>query len=81
MFARDGSKLAGSEARGEGRERGNLIETTPKPPVTQRAGGTSVETFQNPMSGDVEGSFWPRVSWRIRILKSQGLGASNKHKL
>ena len=35
MFARDGSRGAGSKARGEGRERGNLIdliETTFKPP-------------------------------------------------
>ena len=39
MFARDTHKPAGSEARGEGRERGNLIETTPKPPDAQRAGG------------------------------------------
>ena len=39
MFARDGSKLAGSRARGEGRERCNLLVTTPKPPVAQRAGG------------------------------------------
>ena len=43
MFARATSRPAGSEARGEGRERGNLIETTSKPPVAQRAGGiTSV---------------------------------------
>ena len=32
-------KRIGSEARGEGRERGNLVATTPKPPVAQRAGG------------------------------------------
>ena len=39
VFARAISKPAGSEARGEGRERGNLIETTPKPLDAQRAGG------------------------------------------
>ena len=39
MFARDTSKRAGSEARGEGREGGYLVETIPKPPVAQRAGG------------------------------------------
>ena len=39
MFARDTSMPAGSEARGEGRERGNFIETTSKLPVAQRAGG------------------------------------------
>ena len=39
MLARDGSKPAGSEARGKGRERGHFIETTPRPPVAQRAGG------------------------------------------
>ena len=39
MFARDTSKRAGSEARGEGRDGGNLIETIPKPLVAQRAGG------------------------------------------
>ena len=32
MFARATSKRAGSEARGEGRERGYLYRTTPKPP-------------------------------------------------
>ena len=32
----------GLEARGEGRERGNLIGTTSKPPVAQRAGGIYV---------------------------------------
>ena len=39
IYALDRSRGAGSEAGGEGRERGNLIETTPKPPVAQRAGG------------------------------------------
>jgi len=39
MFARDTSEGAGSEARGEGRERGNLIETIPEPPDAQMAGG------------------------------------------
>ena len=42
MFARDGSSGAGSEARGEGWERGILmfsIAITFKPPVAQRAGG------------------------------------------
>ena len=34
MFARDGSKRAGSEARGEGRERGYLSRTTSKPPAS-----------------------------------------------
>ena len=33
------SKGAGSEARGEGRERGNLPVTTTKSPVAQGAGG------------------------------------------
>ena len=39
MFARATSKGAGSRARGEGRERGNLPNATPKPPVAQGAGG------------------------------------------
>ena len=39
MFARDTSRVAGSEARGEGRERGNLPGSTSKPSVAQRAGG------------------------------------------
>ena len=39
MYTRDRSRPAGSEARGEGRERGNLVETTSKPPDAQRAGG------------------------------------------
>ena len=39
IYARDTHRPAGSEARGEGRERGNLLDTTPKPPVAQRAGG------------------------------------------
>ena len=39
MYTRDTSKPAGSEARGDGRERGNLIEATSKPLVAQRAGG------------------------------------------
>ena len=43
MFARDGSGGAGSEARGEGRERGYLFRTTVKPPVAQRAGGIYIE--------------------------------------
>ena len=38
IYARDTSKGAGSEARGEGRERGNLPVTTTKPAVAQRAG-------------------------------------------
>ena len=41
MYARDISKGAGSEARGKGREMGNLLDTTPKPPVAQRATGIS----------------------------------------
>ena len=46
----------GSEARGEGRERGNLIEPTSKPPVGQKADGTQKspdETNNNPASLDV----------------------------
>ena len=39
MIARDTSRGAGSEARGEGRESGYLSRTTPKPLVAQRAGG------------------------------------------
>ena len=39
MYARATSKRAGSRARGEGRERGNLPVTTSKAPVAQRAGG------------------------------------------
>ena len=39
MCTRDTSRPAGSEARGEGRERGNLLVTTSKPPVAQGAGG------------------------------------------
>ena len=39
MYARAISKPAGSEARGEGRERGNLKVTTSQPLVGQRAGG------------------------------------------
>ena len=33
MFARDTSRGAGSEARGEGKERGYISRTTSKPPV------------------------------------------------
>ena len=39
MFARDASRGVGSEARGEGRERGFFTKATSKPPVAQRAGG------------------------------------------
>ena len=41
IFARDGSKPAGSEARGEGRERWdfNCFGSTFKPPVAHRIGG------------------------------------------
>ena len=42
MSTRDTSKVIGPKARGEGRERGNLIdliETTVKPPLAQRVGG------------------------------------------
>ena len=42
IYARDTSKAVGSEARGEGMERGNLIVTTAKPPVAQRAGRISL---------------------------------------
>ena len=45
VYARDTSEPARSEARGEGRERGHFIETVPKPPVAQRAGGIS--RFEN----------------------------------
>ena len=45
IYARDTSKGVGSEARGEGRERGNLIETTSKPPVAQRAGGIYIYIY------------------------------------
>ena len=45
MFAGDTSKRAGSEARGEGRERGNLLETAAKPPDTQRAGGIHIYIY------------------------------------
>ena len=38
ICTRDRSKPARSEARGKGRERGNLIEITFKPHVAQRAG-------------------------------------------
>ena len=40
IYTRESSKVAGSEARGEGKERGNLPATTAKPPVDQRACGT-----------------------------------------
>ena len=43
MCARATSRGAGLEARGEGRERGNSIETTSKPPVAHRAGGICFE--------------------------------------
>ena len=39
MCSRATSRGAGSEARGESREKGNLIVTIPKPPVAQGAGG------------------------------------------
>ena len=43
MCARATSRPAGSEARGEGRERGNLLDTTSEPPDAQRAGGVYKE--------------------------------------
>ena len=39
MFYKVRRKWIGSEARGEGRERGNLVAITPKPIVAQRVGG------------------------------------------
>ena len=45
MFACDTSKEARPEARGEGRERGNLHQTTVKPPDTQRAGGLHIDIY------------------------------------
>ena len=42
VYTLDTSKAARSEARGEGREKGNLIETTSKSPVAQRAGGIGI---------------------------------------
>ena len=42
IYTRDTSRGAGSRARGEGREKGNLPATTSKPPVAQRAGGMSL---------------------------------------
>ena len=39
IYARESSRPAGLETRGEGMERGNSIETTPKQLVAQRAGG------------------------------------------
>ena len=47
MFARDGSRGAGSEARGEGRERGYLFRTTSKPHVAQRAGGINIKVARS----------------------------------
>jgi hypothetical protein len=48
MFARDTSKGVGSEARGEGRERGYLSRTAAKPPVAQRAGGIYKSDYPSP---------------------------------
>ena len=45
IYARATSKATGSEARGEGKESDNLIETNSKPPVAQRAGGISETRF------------------------------------
>ena len=54
MCARDTSRPAGSRARGEGRERGNLPVTTAKPPVAQRAGGIVLRGFlKGPLVGDL----------------------------
>ncbi len=39
IYTCDTSKGAGSEARGDGRERGHSLDTNSKPPVAQRAGG------------------------------------------
>ena len=39
MVACDGSSGAGSEARGEGNERGYFVGAASQPPVAQRAGG------------------------------------------
>ena len=39
MYTRDDCKPAGSEARGAGREEGNLMDAAPKPHVAQGAGG------------------------------------------
>ena len=47
MFARDGSRWAGSEARGEGRERGYLSRIISKPPVAQRAGGINIKVARS----------------------------------
>ena len=47
MCARATSRPAGSEARGEGRERGNLTNTTSKPPVAQGAGGINNNNNNN----------------------------------
>ena len=43
MFTRDTHKPAGSEAWGEGWERGHFIETTSKPLVARRTGGATSE--------------------------------------
>ena len=48
MCARATSKGTGSRARGEGRERGNLVVTTAKPAVAQRAGGIFVISYLLP---------------------------------
>ena len=42
MYTRATSKPTESTALGEGRERGNLVVTTSKPPVAQRAGGIGI---------------------------------------
>ena len=54
MFARDGSKRAGSEARGGVGGWVNLIETTPKPPDAERAGGIPPPSL---VEGDDDNTF------------------------
>ena len=56
MYARATSKGARSEARVEGKERGNLIEITPKPPDAQGLVGFVQSDKLRSHSGSSQGS-------------------------
>ena len=45
IYAREDTRPAVSEARGEGRERDNLLDILSKPPVARRAGGIYIYIY------------------------------------